>query len=441
MKDSFYRKSALLILTNFTTSILGFIYSVTLSRKIGPEGIGLFSLISPISSLLLSILSGGLFLAVSKVISEYYAKRQVKNLHKTIKSTIIFNFVLSIIIIFTFLFLSRTISIHIIKDLRILSAFRFLLVSIIFMTLSNTYKGYFFGTSNILIPAFIDVLEKAFRIIILLIIFKYIPNNYIDTNITIAYIVFFIGELLSYILLLIYYRFDKKEHYCTIDNKEDDSIQLLFNVLVISVPLMIVELISSSFHTLTTLLLPRRLIVSGLSYNVALELIGRFMGMALSIITFPMVILFSLSSLLIPDLASSMAKDDIYTVKKRIIQVLVMAFLLGILVMIIGFLFGENLGRLIFKEKDLGSYVRFIAFCAPFIYLSQISRSILNGLGKQKMIFTYSVIFSFLQIIMLYILVAVPQINIYGVGITLYVTNMLILLCYFREIRRVLVFK
>ncbi|HEY8364614.1 MAG TPA: oligosaccharide flippase family protein, partial [Haloplasmataceae bacterium] len=122
MKDSFYRKSALLILTNFTTSILGFIYSVTLSRKIGPEGIGLFSLISPISSLLLSILSGGLFLAVSKVISEYYAKRQVKNLHKTIKSTIIFNFVLSIIIIFTFLFLSRTISIHIIKDFRILSA-------------------------------------------------------------------------------------------------------------------------------------------------------------------------------------------------------------------------------------------------------------------------------------------------------------------------------
>ena len=48
MKDNFYKKSSLLIITNITTGILSFIFSIILTRKIGAEGIGLFSLISPL---------------------------------------------------------------------------------------------------------------------------------------------------------------------------------------------------------------------------------------------------------------------------------------------------------------------------------------------------------------------------------------------------------
>lgn len=437
MKDNFYKKSSLLIITNITTGILSFIFSIILTRKIGAEGIGLFSLISPISNLLYSVLAGGLVLAVSKVISEYYTKKQMNNLHKSIKSTTIFNFVSALILILIAYSFSSLISKYIIKDMRTLSALRFILVAIIFMSVANIYKGYFYGTKNVFVPAFIDVFEKIMRILSLLIIFKIKNNNLIETNITISYLVFLIGEFCSFVLLYIYYKLDKRNHEIT-KEVSDDSIQLIYNVLAISVPLMFAELISSALYSVSALILPRRLVISGISYNEALSLIGRFAGMSLQIIFFPSIIIFSISTILIPDIASNSAKNDLYTIKKRIKQVISIAFILGIIVLILCLSLGEKLGWLLFKEANLGNYLNFLAFCAPLIYLTQVSRSILNGLGRQKFIFKYSVFFSFIQVVLLYLLVAIPKLNIYGYGITMFITSFALLIIYFRKIYQII---
>ena len=57
-------------------------------------------------------------------------------------------------------------------------------------------------------------------------------------------------------------------------------------------------------------MVPRRLISTGLSYSQALALIGKFGGMALSIITFPMIIVNSINTLLIPNLSQTLSKKD-----------------------------------------------------------------------------------------------------------------------------------
>ena len=96
----------------------------------------------------------------------------MNNLHKSIKSTTIFNFVSALILILIAYSFSSLISKYIIKDMRTLSALRFILVAIIFMSVANIYKGYFYGTKNVFVPAFIDVFEKIMRILSLLIILK-----------------------------------------------------------------------------------------------------------------------------------------------------------------------------------------------------------------------------------------------------------------------------
>lgn len=432
---SFYKKSSFLIVTNLTTGILSFLFSVILSRKIGAEGMGLYSLVLPISSLLLSIISGGLLIAVSKVVAEYYAKKQMNNLRKCIKITIIFNLIFSFFIICLAYLFSYQISVHIVKDVRTLHALRFIFISIICMTLSNTYKGYFFGTTNVLVPAFIDIVEKAIRIMMLLFIFKFKSISTITASISTAYFVFFVGEFVSLLLLYLYYRLDNKEQPKT-KEKIEDGIQLLYNIFSISLPLMITELISSSLFTISSLLLPRRLLRAGFSYNEALSLIGRFISMSMQIVFFPMVIIFSITTILIPDLSSSLSKQDIYTVEKRASQVIKISFILGILVLMMCLLLGDELGKLIYKRDDLGNYIHFIAFSAPFIYTSQTARGILNGLGKQKTILKYSIIISLLQVVLLYILVAIPKINIYGFGIMLLSSTFLALIIYLKEIQK-----
>lgn len=167
---AFYKKSILLTLTNLTTGILNFVFSVILSRKISAEGMGLYGLILPISNLLFSIMSGGLLIAVSKVIAEYHVKNKINNVKKCIRTTIYFNLLTSIFLISIAFLLSYQISVNLIKDIRALHALRFIFISIICMTLSNTYKGYFYGTTNVFVPAFIDIFEKLIRIILILII-------------------------------------------------------------------------------------------------------------------------------------------------------------------------------------------------------------------------------------------------------------------------------
>ncbi|QVK19532.1 stage V sporulation protein B [Mycoplasmatota bacterium] len=434
---SFYKKSSLLILVNLTTGLLSFLFSVILSRKIGAEGMGLYSLVLPISSLLLSIISGGLLVAVSKVVAEYHAKKEMNNLHKCIKITIIFNLIFSFIIIFFAYLLSYQISIYIVKDSRTVYALRFIFISIICMTLSNTYKGYFYGRTNVVVPAFIDIIEKATRIILLLFLFKLRVISTITESITTAYLVFFIGEFVSLILLYIYYQLDQKEKPQK-KEKTEDFIQLLYNIFSISLPLMMTELISSSLFTISSLLLPRRLLKAGFPYNEALSLIGRFISMSMQIVFFPMIIIYSISAILIPDLSSNISKQDFYTVEKRASQVIKISFILGIFVCMVCLLFGDGLGRMVFKRNDLGNYIRFIAFSAPFIYSGQTARGILNGLGKQKVILKYSIVISFLQVILLYFLVAIPSINIYGFGITLISTTFISLFIYIKEIKKVI---
>ena len=57
IKDNFYKNSFLLTLSNLATGVLGFIFSIYLSKILGPEGMGLYGLVMPIYNLFISIMT------------------------------------------------------------------------------------------------------------------------------------------------------------------------------------------------------------------------------------------------------------------------------------------------------------------------------------------------------------------------------------------------
>ena len=79
-KDNFYKNSILLTLSNFSTGILKFVFSIILSIELGAEGVGLYSLIMPIYDLFCCLLCGGMITAISKESSSYYSKGDYTNL-------------------------------------------------------------------------------------------------------------------------------------------------------------------------------------------------------------------------------------------------------------------------------------------------------------------------------------------------------------------------
>ncbi len=422
IKDNFYRDSVILTVSNLIAGILRFMFSILLSKKLGAEGMGLYSLIMPIYDLFICLICGGMLTAISKEASAYHGLNDYGNLNKSVHTSLVFDFVLAILItILVFLF-SPYISRYIIKDTRTLYSLWVICPALVFVALSSIYKGYFYGISNVKVPAIIDVVEKFVRMAIILGLINFFALKNVTSTVTAAYISLTIGEFISFILLFIFYEKSKNKFKHHI-KKTEGRAQLLFNILVVSLPLSLNGFLSTVMSALSTLIVPRRLVYAGIEYTASLALIGKFSGMAMSIVFFPFIIVMSMSTILTPDISKSIIKNDYNALESRITEVIKISFLLGISTLIICLCTGDSLGILFFDRYDLGIYIRLAALSAPFMYMAGSTFGILNGLGKQNTLLVNSVITATLQLVLLYVLLGIPSINILGYGITLFITS------------------
>lgn len=434
-KDNFFRESFILTASNLTTGILGFIFSIILSKELGPEGMGLYGLVMPIYSLFICLICGGMVTAISKVAAIYFSKNDFRNLNKSVETALIFDLLWASVIAIIFFFCSTYISAHIIRDNRTMYSLKIIAPALVFVGLSSILKGYFYGISQVKIPAFIDIVEKAIRISVIVTVINILSVTNVSSTVTIAYAALCIGELFSLIMLYIYYKINNsKLRYSSL--KKEGRAQLMFDVLVVSFPLCLNGFLSTALGTVSTLIVPRRLVSAGIEYGAALSMIGKFSGMAMAIIFFPLIVVNSISTVLIPDLSQNLDKKDYYALESRISQVMKLAFLLGLITTIISISIPNSLGKLFFSRNDLGPYIKFASLSAPLTYLSATTFGILNGLGRQGIVLRNSLIVSVEEVILLYFLTGIPNINIYGFGISLIVTSITILVLNIYEIKR-----
>ncbi|WP_291632427.1 stage V sporulation protein B [Clostridium sp.] len=422
IKDNFYRDSIILTISNLTAGILRFIFTILLSKKLGAEGMGLYSLVMPIYDLFICLICGGMITAISKEASSYYGIHDYGNLNKSVHTTLVFDFVWAILITCLVFLFSPFISTYIIKDQRTLYSIWVICPALIFVALSSIYKGYFYGISNVKVPAIIDIVEKTVRMAIILGIINFFALKNVTATVTATYISLSIGELISFILLFIFYK-KSKNKFKDYTKKAEGRAQLLFNILVVSIPLSINGFLTTAISALSTLIVPRRLVYAGIEYTESLALIGKFSGMAMSIVFFPFIIVMSMATILTPDISKSVTKNDYNGLEIRIKEVIKISFLLGISTMIVCLCIGDSLGKLFFDRYDLGTYIRVAALSAPFMYMSGSTFGILNGLGKQKALLINSVVTSILELILLYVLLGIPSLNILGYGIAILITS------------------
>ena len=434
-KDNFFKNSFLLTASNITTGILGFIFSIYLSHILGPEGMGLYNLVMPIYNLFICMMSAGISASISKISAVYISKNENNNLIKTINNVAIFNLIWAIFISVFVFFLAPIIGKYGVDDVRTIDSLKVICPAMIFIALSNILKGYFWGTSKITIPAGIDILEKALRIITVAILIYLFSAKDLTLLVTLCYVALCLGELQSLILLYIYYKYCIRKLPKTYEKPERRS-QLLFNVLVICLPLTLNGFLSNIFATLSTLIIPRCLVFSGFTHSEALSMIGKFTGMAMMIIGMPMIVVSSINTLLIPDLSQSLSKGNYYDISVRIRKVIKIAFILGLATTTICCLIPDALGEIFYKRNDLGNYIKYASLSAPVFFASTTMFGILNGINKQTIILRNSMIVAILELIGLFVFTSIRSINIYGYTITLFLTSIVSLALNIYEIKK-----
>ncbi|AWK52637.1 stage V sporulation protein B [Clostridium beijerinckii] len=419
-KDNFLKNSFLLIVSNVTTGILGFIFNIYLSKVLGAEGMGLYNLVMPIYNLFICLMTAGIVASISKITAVYNQKGEHNNIVRTIRVVSMFNiswaFLIGIIVFFSAPLIGK----YGVNDVRTIDAIRVICPAMVCIAISNILKGYFYGTSKIAVPAIIDIFEKAMRIVTVSLLIFLTQAQTLESMVTLATVALCIGEFQSLFFLFIYYKYSINKMPVSYE-KSESRFQLLFDVVLISVPLLMNGFLTNILGTLSTLIVPRRLIVSGFSYTDALSMIGRYNGMALSIITIPLIVVSTINTLLIPDLSQTLVLGKQYEASLRIKKVIKFAFLLGIATTTICSVIPDALGQMFYGRNDLGSYIRFASLTAPIFFPAVTMFGILNGLNRQGIILRNSLIEAIIELICLYIFTAIPSINIFGYSLTMFI--------------------
>ncbi len=434
--DKFYKNSAILTMSNLITGFIGFAFSIILSKKLGAEGLGLYGLIMPVYSLLLCLTADGLVTAVSKTCAVYNSKKDYRNLHRTVKVAIGFIGMWSITVAILVFLNASNISSFFIKDSRAADALKIICPALVFIPMSAIFKGFFYGFEKFTIPAGIDILEKCIRVTILLATMAILSVKNIKGAVTSAYFALAIGEAISLIMLFTAFKFFS-HRLVPVKTKVKNPLQLLVDILIISCPLSLNGFLSSILNTASTLILPRRLISSGLSYDTALELIGKFIGMSLTTVNLPFIIVGSMMTVLIPDMSLSLSKRDSWSTEQRISQVLRISYMVGIGTLIVSLCIPQKLGMLFYGRSDLGQMIMVAGICNFISYVTAATFGILNGLGRQNVNLKNSIIVSVEGLILVFILTGIPSLNIYGYGIALVITSITGLILNLFEIRKV----
>ncbi len=381
---------------------------------------GLYNLVMPIYNLFICLMTAGIVASISKIAAVYAQKGEHNNIVKTIRVVSLFNISWAFLIAVLVFFSAPLIGKYGINDVRTVNAIKVICPAMVCIAISNIFKGYFYGTSKIVVPAIIDIFEKAMRIITVSLLIFLTQAQTLESMVTLATIALCLGEFQSLFFLFIYYKYSINKMPISYEKPERRS-QLLFDVIVISMPLCMNGFLTNILGTLSTLIVPRRLLTSGFSYTDVLSMIGRYTGMALSVITIPLIIVSTINTLLIPDLSQTLVLGKQYEASIRIKKVIKFAFLLGIATTIICNIIPDALGLMFYGRYDLGLYIRFSSLATPILFPAITMFGILNGLNRQGIILRNSLIEAIIELVCLYIFTAIPSINIFGYSLTMFI--------------------
>ena len=149
--------------TSLVAQVLGFIYRIFLSRLVGAEIMGLYQLILPVYSVVLSITAVGLTVAVSNLSAEYAARGNEGAMGAVLRRCLTAFLILFALVAGVTVLFYDPISVYLLGDARTQLGLLLLLPCLFLTGIENLHKHYFYGTGNIRPPAAVELCEQFIR--------------------------------------------------------------------------------------------------------------------------------------------------------------------------------------------------------------------------------------------------------------------------------------
>jgi stage V sporulation protein B len=436
----------ILLAAGIMNRILGFIPRITLPRVIGAEGVGLYQMGWPFLIVILTILTGGLPVAVSKLVAEAEAEHNEARIRRILKLSLSITVGLGVIFTIICLAASKWITSHLLTDSRVYITFISMSPIIIIVGISSVLRGYFQGKQNMIPTALSQIVETLVRIVMVLVCSYFMLPYGIEYAAAGAMIGVLAGELSGMFVLLSRYRSHKKQ--TLVPAKASIGTTLtpgrltgLRRILRIAIPVTGSKLVGATSYLLESILIAQCLAIAGVSTAIATAQYGALQGMVIPILLLPSALTFSLSVSLVPSLSEAAARKDMKTIHSRLHQSLRLALVTGAPFAVCMFVLAEPICMYLYNQPDVGIMLKMMAPIALFIYFQAPLQAALQALDKPGAALTNGLIGSVVKLALIYWLTSKPEMGILGAILAINVNIVLVTILHGSSVVRLLKFQ
>ncbi len=374
----FFKNGAVLALSALLMRTVSVAFGAYVTRRVGAEGMGLYSLIMSVYTLFVTFATSGVHLAVTRLVSEAEGRGDHEGARAVLRTALLyaltFGSLASVVLFSGSSFLGRVL----LGDGRTVPALRLASVALVPVALSSVFAGYFTAVRRPSRTAATSVIEQGIRILLTV----FALTALLPSGMTYACLALVLGsavaEILSALLAGLLYVIDVRRLRRVAVGRLPVG-----RVLHITLPVAASSYVRSGLVSAEHMLIPRALEGGSTSREEALGAYGTLSGMALPIALYPMAVLSAFAGLLVPEFAERAALGRSEENSRLAERTLSAALWFGIAVGGVMAVTAPVLTKAVYHTGEAGLYLALLAPIVPVMYLDHVTDVMLKGLGRQ----------------------------------------------------------
>lgn len=400
--------AGVLALSGLALQFLGFVYRIVLSRMLGAEGMGVYQLVFPVISVVLAASGSGLYMAVSRLSAQYMALDRKGGLRPLLSTAIRMFLVVCLAASTVTVLFSKTISLRLLGDGRVQTALIILPAYLLLTGLENIHKSFFHGVRHMKPVVISEICELVLRMAAVTALLAVFSTG--EPGVSAALIVtgMVISEVFSVTFLSLTFKRSLKGR-----GKEEKTF-FCRKIAGIALPVSAAGLVNNLLSSANAVLIPQRLMVSGMSRQTAMQTFGLLTGMLVPLFWLPFSLIGSLSSVIIPKLSEGLALRDKADIRRKTAKALHATGLLAMPVVAVLIPLARPIFSLLYGQQMPGGVILPLALGSLLAYYEAACGGILYGIGLQKRAAALSVLGELIQLGFTCFAAALPGVGIHG---------------------------
>ncbi|MBE6532359.1 MAG: hypothetical protein E7676_02480 [Ruminococcaceae bacterium] len=412
-KMRFFRSGILLTLVGLAMRTVSMFFGAFISRTVGAEGTGLFTLVTTVYSFAVTFATSGVSLTVTSLVASALGEGKPREVGRVVRGALIYAAVFGTLASVILFFGADFLGTRVLSDERTVTSLKVLSFSLVPTSLGAVFAGYFVGVKRVGFNAAVSVFCQAVKIGLTVALVGALAKDGIVSAVVGLCIGITLTEILGFLLIFVEFLIDRARHF---DKAKGASAELR-GVSKMALPLAFSAYVRSFLLNIEHILIPRKLRERGEDTAEAYSHYGTLHGMALPLIIYPMSPLSSFAGLLVPEFAEDLAAGRSSRMEKIATRALNTTLTYATVCAVFLFVFAEELGYAIYDSYDAGYYISTLSFIVPIMYMDHVADSMLKGIGEQVYSMWVNITDSLLSVILVWVLI--PRLGIMGYAVVI----------------------